>query len=257
MTNLATTLNNFTPISLEEMDRVKLQNRTDTKYIFNFDYLAVLLDDIKDKYSILEINNKRTNSYKTLYYDTPDFKSYIHHHNGKLNRTKFRFRNYVDSGITFLEVKFKNNKERTIKSRIPVKEIETKLSKDSIVFIKENTNINPEELIPTLWNSFTRLTLVHKIDNERLTIDFNLKFNLFNSTEEKEIPHLVIAEVKQEKATVESDFIKAIKKYHIRQSGMSKYCVGTALLNKNIKSNNFKERILKIKKLKNVRRVTA
>ena len=31
---------------------------------------------------------------------------------------------------------------------------------------------------------------------------------------------------------------------------MSKYCVGTALLNKSLKQNNFKERILKINKLK-------
>lgn len=239
------------------MDRVKLQNRTDTKYVFNSGQLVTLLESIKEYYSILEIENKRTNSYKTLYYDTPDLRSYIDHHNGKYNRTKFRFRKYIDSNLTFLEVKFKNNKERTIKSRIPVDDIETNLSEKSKSFIKDNADVNSEKLIPALWNSFTRITLVHKNDNERLTIDFNLEFELFDKSNKKQVYHLVIAEVKQEKATSNSDFIRAIKKLHIRKSGMSKYCVGTALLNKNIKSNTFKERILKIKKLKNVRGVIA
>ncbi len=83
----------------------------------------------------------------------------------------------------------------------------------------------------------------------------DLRFKSFSDNTEKNIPHIIIAEVKQEKASGNSDFIKAIKKHHIRKSGMSKYCVGMALLNKNIKQNNFKERILKINKLKNVRRI--
>ena len=72
-----------------------------------------------------------------------------------------------------------------------------------------------------------------------------------NKTQEKTaIPHIVIAELKQGKANVGSDFVKIIKKQHVRPMGMSKYCIGTALLNKQLKSNNFKERILKINKLK-------
>ena len=45
----------------------------------------------------------------TLYHD---------HHNGKLNRYKVRRRRYIDTDTEFLEVKLKNNKKRTIKSRI-------------------------------------------------------------------------------------------------------------------------------------------
>ncbi len=231
------------------MDRVALQNRTDTKYIFNVSQLADLFNEISSNYFVLEINSKRSNNYKTLYYDTSDLRSFIDHHNGRMNRTKIRFRNYVDSNLTFLEIKLKNNKERTIKSRTKVNEIETKLSQESMDFIKAYSTLNPENLIPTLWNSFSRITLVHKTDKERLTIDFNLRFNLFGEENFKEIPHLIIAEVKQEKATANSDFVRAAKKFHIRTSGMSKYCVGTALLNKTIKANNFKERILNIKKL--------
>ena len=234
------------------MDRVKLQNRTDTKFVFNADILPTILDEIKEYYSILEIKEKRTNNYKTLYYDTKDLRSYIQHHNGKANRIKVRFRKYIESDLNYLEVKFKNNKSRTIKARIKTKGIETELTDISKQFVFDNSYsfFDDKEVIPVLWNSFTRLTLVHKTANERLTIDLNLGFKSFSDNREENIPHIIIAEVKQEKASSNSDFIKAIRRHHIRQSSMSKYCVGTALLHKNLKQNNFKERILKINKLK-------
>tara|TARA_B100000809_G_scaffold266703_1_gene330875 strand:+ start:4733 stop:5497 length:765 start_codon:yes stop_codon:yes gene_type:complete len=248
---LNSALNQLSPISLKELDRVKLQNRTDTKFVFNADLLPTILNDISEFYSILEINGKRTNSYKTLYFDTKDLRSYIQHHNGKANRIKVRFRKYEESDINFLEVKYKNNKGRTIKARTKTASIETELTDFSRKFIVDNSYsfYGEQEVIPVLWNSFTRLTLAHKTLNERLTIDLNLSFESFENNTIKKIGHIIIAEVKQEKASNNSDFIQAIRKHHIRESSMSKYCVGTAILNKNIKQNNFKERILKINKL--------
>jgi len=243
-------LKQLDPISLKEMDRVKLQNRTDTKFVFEADLLPVIISDIKDFYSILEIKNKRTNSYKTLYYDTKELQSYIEHHNGKANRIKVRFRKYIESDLNYLEVKLKNNKGRTVKSRKKINDIESVLSPISKEFIEENSFYKSDDLHPVLWNEFTRLTLVSKTKNERLTIDLNLEFKSFSNNLKKDIPHVIIAEVKQEKASTNSEFIQILKKCGIRKSGMSKYCVGTALLNKDLKQNNFKERILKINKLK-------
>ena len=100
----------FEPISLKEMDRVKLMNRKDTKFIFNEEKLPELLEALKDNYNILEISNKRESLYKTMYFDTDDFKFYTQHHNGKLNRHKVRYRQYADVDTTYLEVKFKSNK---------------------------------------------------------------------------------------------------------------------------------------------------
>lgn len=257
MTDLTTFLENFSAISLEEMDRVVLQNRVDTKYVFEYNLLPTILNDISPYYAVLEIENRRINSYKTLYYDTSDLKSYFNHHNEKTNRIKIRYRNYVESDLYFLEIKLKNNKGRTIKTRKRVNKIETEPSTDSKNFIDENSTYDSNKVFPELWNTFSRITLVHKTRNERLTIDIELYFKLYSNNRETHIPHIVIAEVKQEKASVNSDFIQTMKKYHIRKSGMSKYCIGTVLLNKNIKSNNFKERILTINKLKNVKRIIA
>ena len=45
---------------------------------------------------------------------------YLAHQNGRVIREKIRVRTYVSSGLTFLEVKNKNNKGRTDKKRIRV-----------------------------------------------------------------------------------------------------------------------------------------
>jgi hypothetical protein len=116
------------------------------------------------------------------------------------------------------------------------------LSKSSKKFVEKNSFsfFNGEEIFPTLWNRFTRLTFVHKRINERLTIDLDLQFKSYKSNTEENIPHIVIVEVKQEKASTNSTFIQAIKEHNIRQSSMSKYCVGMALIHKDLKQNILK-----------------
>ena len=60
----------FTPISLKNMDGVKLMNRSDTKFTFSSQKLPILLEKLIPFYNVLEINGKRLHSYKSLYFDT-------------------------------------------------------------------------------------------------------------------------------------------------------------------------------------------
>jgi len=124
----------FSPISLKEMEGVKLMNRIDTKYTFSIDLLPTIMQLIKADYKVLEIDGNRKSSYKTLYYDTKEFSLYTKHHNGQLNRYKIRHRTYQETGDGFLEVKFKTNKGRTIKRRIETNNTERKLKKKKIKF---------------------------------------------------------------------------------------------------------------------------
>ena len=105
------------------------------------------------------------------------------------------------------------------------------------------SNIKVQDKISDLYTR--AIDACTKPDHQSAIAQTNCK-----AIKEKAAMSLKIAEVKQEKASSNSDFIKAIRKHHIRSSSMSKYCVGTALLNENLKQNNFKERILKINKLK-------
>ena len=110
MENLKHILHSFQPVSLEEMDNVKLLNRTDTKFVFDYDNLSLFLESCSKDYKILTINSKNIAHYKTLYFDTSDFEFYNHHHNQKGNRFKVRIRKYVDSSLCFLEIKNTNKK---------------------------------------------------------------------------------------------------------------------------------------------------
>jgi len=105
------------------MESVALMNRTDTKFVFRADRLPDFLNSIKSEYRILNINDKRASKYETLYFDTPDFKLYKEHHRGKASMYKVRHRIYVDSQLHYFEIKFKNNKGRTIKNRIKRNEL--------------------------------------------------------------------------------------------------------------------------------------
>ncbi len=189
MEDLKNRLLGFTPITLEEMDNVKLMNRTDTKYVFKFSQLPILLDQLKNEYHILDINGKRISRYESLYFDTKEFDLYHCHRRGKLNRYKIRFRKYVESGGIYFEVKFKNNKSRTIKDRVKQKQIDDSITGKAEILLKEKTPMLPIDLEAKLWVKYSRITLVNKNSPERVTIDIDLNFK--NNDQEKIIHDLV------------------------------------------------------------------
>ena len=56
-------------------------------------------------------------------------------------------------------------------------------------------------------------------------------------------------EVKQGGVNRHSPIISYMKKNQLRAVGISKYCLGVAMLYPSIKSNTFKEKLLRIKKI--------
>ena len=247
MNSLPAIIAKFSPISLNEMDDVKLMNRTDTKFAFNANKMPKLVAQLIPFYRVLAIDGKLIHDYKSLYYDTDDRKFYTDHHNERVNRNKIRFREYVDSGLTFLEVKLKNNKGKTIKKRMKVDAISKELSKEHKAYIEEIIG-SPLDVNAKQWINFSRITFVHKTQKERLTIDINLSFE--NEKESGDLKQIVIAEVKQERMSRSSDFMRIAKVMHILPIRISKYCMTTLALNPKLKKNRFKEKVLFINKLK-------
>tara|TARA_X000000368_G_C22983554_1_gene691041 strand:+ start:124 stop:870 length:747 start_codon:yes stop_codon:yes gene_type:complete len=240
-------ISDFSKISLSEMDDVKLMSRTDTKFTFNISKLPNLILKLSEHYKVLEIDKERIHDYKSLYFDTDDRKFFLDHHNGRVNRNKIRFREYVGSGLTFLEIKLKNNKGKTIKKRIKVKEISEKFSKKQTNFVNDKLG-DDIDVKSKQWINFSRITFVHKTMKERLTMDINLTFE--NKENKGDLKDIVIAEVKQERMSRNSDFMKIAKEMSILPIRLSKYCVSTISLNPEIKKNKFKEKLLFINKLK-------
>lgn len=245
--NLKLELNKFETITLSEMDDVKLMSRTDTKFVFNFLRLPEFLEKLSRFYKVLLIDENLIHDYKSLYFDTEDRKFYIEHHNRRVNRNKIRFREYVGSGLTFLEIKLKNNKGKTIKKRIKVDSISEEITKKQQRYIHKIIGY-PIEVSAKQWINFSRVTFVHKTQKERLTMDINLTFN--NKKDEGDLKNIVIAEVKQERMSRSSDFMRVAKEMSILPMRLSKYCMSTLSLNPKLKKNRFKEKSLFINKLK-------
>ena len=247
MSVISSIITKFLPITLDEMDNVKLMSRTDTKFAFRANKMPLLLHKLAPFYRVLSIDGALIHDYKSLYYDTIDRKFYLDHHNGRVNRNKVRFREYVGSRLTFLEIKRKNNKGRTIKKRIKVDKINEQLSEKEQEYVEKIIGV-PLKVDAKQWINFSRITFVHKTQKERLTMDINLSYE--NSDSKGDLKHIVIAEVKQERMSRSSDFMRIAKQMHILPIRISKYCMTTLALNPMLKRNKFKEKILFINKLK-------
>ena len=244
--NLKLELSRFEKITLSEMDNVKLMSRTDTKFAFNISILPKVLEKLSQFYRVMEIDGDRLHHYKSLYFDTEDRKFYTEHHNRRVNRNKIRFREYVGSDLTFLEIKLKNNKGKTIKKRIKVDSISEKITEKQQEYIDKiigyTIKVNAKQ-----WIKFSRVTFVHKTKKERLTMDVNLTFN--TNEEKGDLKNIVIAEVKQERMSRSSDFMKIVKEMRILPFRLSKYCMSSLQLWPQLKQNRFKKKQLFINKL--------
>jgi len=245
MNEIKKIVNQFKKVSLADLDRVELMNRMDLKFCFHIDLMPAVFQALKNHYSALEIDGESVFSYYNIYYDTPDNQMYLWHHNGKLNRYKIRVRRYNQTGASYLEIKYKNNKGRTIKDRIKRPLFDASFSNTESSFIQKFSPFASEELYPKMVNTFDRITLVNREFTERVTIDFAPGFK--NPSGEITLDKLIIVEVKQDKSSENAHFVKILKSFKVEGQGFSKYCIGRSLLDE-VKKNNFKPQLLKIKK---------
>jgi hypothetical protein len=229
-------LETFEPITLSDMDSVKLMDRTDTKFVFPVSQLPQILREVGHHYRALVVSGTRLSKYETLYYDTADFDLYHRHHAGRSQRFKVRSRRYVESDLCFFEVKYRNNKGRTIKNRIRTPDIQHDIGENPARLLGELTNLDPAKLKGTIWVNYQRATLVSKRTAERLTIDFG---------------KMVIAEVKRERANSPSPVIAVLADRRIRPGSISKYCLGLISTHAGLRKNNFAEQIRHFQRILN------
>ena len=261
-------VNTMNPITLAEMKDVKLMNRVDTKYLITSNDLLNILKGVHEHYYAQEVEGNRLSPYSTVYYDTPGLKMYILHHDRHLVRDKVRIRTYVDSQLTFCEVKHKTNKGRTKKRRVQLKtesgtaQPSTKRSELKWKAVSNLSALNEElaaaefqlpypaeTLNAHLETAFDRITLVNYEKTERLTIDCNLRFNNFIAGTTASIEPLVIMELKQD-GRARSLLKEVLFDLRIKPYKISKYCIGTAMTRPEVKQNRFKKKLRRINKLK-------
>lgn len=223
-------LQRFPGHSLLEQAEVDLPDRTDSKYLLPIRALPWLLDALNQEHTVLESEDHRIFTYENTYFDTPQWDLYMRHHNGKLNRHKCRYRRYRETDIAYLEIKFKSNKLRTVKNRMPWHD-------------QEPTIALPEQerVQPSLYVNYRRITLWNRATSERLTLDWDLHFRRPGQQNTVRLPHLLIGELKREGKVYGSRFVRRAKSYGFTPKSFSKYCVGVCLTDDGtLKKNRFK-----------------
>jgi len=250
LSEIHTVSSSFEPITLSEMDRVLLMNRIEKKFVFCSIRLPELLSRLNENYKILEIDNERIFPYSTTYMDTPDFHFFTQQVRGMLERHKVRYRRYEMTGLSFLEIKKKTNTNRTIKWRIENIYKPDYPDMDAKSFIKKYLPEELPDLHPVLISGFSRVTLVGKHCNERITLDFDITFaSPYGKI--ASLPFLAIAELKRPKHSCLSHFGFVMKQEGIHPGSFSKYCIGSALIMDMPRKNILKPNLLLINKIEN------
>lgn len=244
------------PITLEEMDSIKLMNRVDTKFVTNAAVLQDILDDAAASgYRVCTIGGQRVSGYLSLYYDTSGLAMYLAHQNGRKTRQKVRTRTYLVSGESFLEIKRKNNHGRTKKKRIPIPSEDFThfgTNAEAAAFLREKSWFSADQLQPRCTTEFDRITLVNREKTERITMDMNLHFHNMATELDGDLADAVIIELKQD-GRLPSPMRKILAEHHVKPYRISKYTIGTVLTDPGAKDNRFKQKIRYIEKTINKR----
>lgn len=254
-------LRDFDPITLGEMQEVRLMNRIDTKFVTTVPMLRRLLRYAKADYRVQVTDGERLAPYSTLYFDTPRYEMFFAHEYGHANRQKIRVRTYVDSHLEFLEIKTKDNHGKTAKNRIPLSEPRKPCTssfvdfmagfsqqEECLDFVRCHLRYEPEGLTGQLENQFDRITLVNRGKTERLTIDLNLSFHNHQTGLNRQLEGVVVVELKQAGHLV-SPIRSRMRQLGILPMGFSKYALGTAMTNAELPHNRLKVPLRRIERI--------
>lgn len=217
--------NDFRAISLPELlERASMLTRVDRKYCLHADEVERAVRNLDPATQVLEIGGSRLLSYRSVYFDTADFRSYFDAAHHRRIRSKVRQRWYLDTDTAFTEVKQAGPRGNTIKTRRPVHEI-GRLSTPHARWIAETTGA--QNLTAVIWNSYRRTTLLLPDGSGRATIDTDLAW-WDDAGGSLVLPDLVIIETKTNRGN--SVFDRELWRCGHRPLRISKFGAGMAAL---------------------------
>ena len=234
----------FAPITLDALNsKAAMMRRIDNKYVVDRLALENLVSTFAKDFDVLDIQNRRSFTYATRYYDDEKLSSYFEHHQGMRKRMKVRVRRYVEANLCFLEVKVKGTRNMTEKFRMPYDpEALDSLTDKANDFAQNTYHAQYDKpfwgyLSPSLDMQYQRVTLVSRAGGERMTIDTGLHFNA-QGQRVSTSPDKFIIETKSENGRGLADII--LRTAGERPVGRcSKYCIGLATTGQIARCNRF------------------
>jgi hypothetical protein len=230
-------------VGLEELNsEAALQTRVDRKYVVPDAVAQHLLATFDAEVRVLEMGGSRCFAYDSVYFDTEQLDSYLLAAHGRRRRYKIRTRTYVDSAISFLEVKTEGAREATVKERIPYELTDrSHLTSEGLDYVHETLaaavgSVPDSPLQPVLETRYHRTTLYLPESGSRATIDTDVTWQL-PGEQAWTLDGAVIVETKSGSAAGPLD--RHLWAHGVRPSRISKFATGMAALCPHLPANRW------------------
>lgn len=230
-------------VSLEDLNTAAaLQTRVDRKYLVDSELADRILGTLPDRALVLEMDGRRSFTYDSVYFDTPERDSYLLAAYGRRRRYKIRTRTYVDSAMSFLEVKTEGARAATVKERIPYALADrSRITAEGRDYILQTLAAvgsfpDPEKLYPVLETAYARTTLYLPGSGSRATIDSDVTWSVPGRSGWT-LDRKVIVETKSGSTAGALD--RHLWEHGVRPSRISKFATGLAALNPALPANRW------------------
>ena len=225
------------PVSLEEINaRAELTTRRDRKYLVPAHRLAALLDRLAPRIRALDIDGRRSFSYDTHYFDSPELTCYLDTARRRPFRYKVRTRSYLDTDQNWFEIKQRGRRGITVKHRWIVDDGPHRFGPAEERLVVET--LGPavgDGLTHRLITRFDRSTLLID-DDSRMTIDLGATFTTPDGADRRSLRHAIV-ETKTTGRACAAD--RALWRLGVRPAKISKYGTGLASLHPDLPANRW------------------
>ncbi|HWV84659.1 MAG TPA: polyphosphate polymerase domain-containing protein [Capillimicrobium sp.] len=222
------------PIDLDTVEqRAALQRRVDRKYLVPTPVWIEVVEALAADHVALEVDGDRLSRYETIYFDTPDLRTYRDHVDGERPRWKVRSRRYVGGDKSSFELKVKQEDDETVKDHLDGDDADHGNLDRARAFLGEHLRERtgeelPAGLAPSLITRFRRGTLLERDGSQRVTFDLDLELVRPDGALARLDADWVLVETKSEGGDGRCDELLAQR--GIEPVAMSKYRTGIALL---------------------------
>jgi len=236
-------LSRLPAVGLEELNaEAALQTRVDRKYVIPEQQAQELLATFEGEVRVLEMDGSRCFAYDSVYFDTAGLDSYLLAAHGRRRRYKVRTRTYVDTAVSFLEVKTEGAREATVKERIPYQLSDrARLTAEGLEYVQETLatavgGAPAAPLGPVLETRYHRTTLYLPESGSRATIDTGVTWQR-PGEQAWVLDGAVILETKSGSASGPLD--RHLWAHGVRPSRISKFATGMAALCPDLPANRW------------------
>ena len=230
---------NHTVYGLDDAGWLQASDRVEVKFMVPVQQVLDLVKTLLPHCECFQVSDDVLLDYSTTYFDTADFTLYHQHHRDCPRRAKVRLRYYQQTDSGFFEVKRKDKLGRTHKERIAVQNYKNLIFDQQDFLSGQGLGNDALLLNPVLTVGYQRLCLRDQNTGERISFDLNLFFH--NQVHHHMLTDKVIVEIKVPNHVHRSRGFREIKQLGLRETSISKYCLGMNLMYPDkVKYNRFK-----------------